>query len=134
VYFALRMGVRRSTLVEMLSAVALLVAQGTGLLHLVSAQHGWCPAHGEPIEVTTPRDRDAAPREQLAGVHASIPADASDEHCQVLACQHRSIGVERAAAAVLLAPRTSPVSAHVDARAIAGSARYRLAPKTSPPA
>jgi hypothetical protein len=134
VYFALRMGVRRSTLAEMLSAVALLVAQGAGLLHLVSAEHGWCPAHGEPVEVTELPHPEVAPPGRPSAVLPATPTGASDEHCQAMACRHRSIGVERAAPVVVLALRASSPPVDLDAPAVAGSPRYRLAPKTSPPA
>jgi hypothetical protein len=114
----------------MLSAAALLVAQGAGLLHLVSAEHGWCPAHGEPVEVT---GRRAAPAGDQTGVGAAAVAAASDEHCLVLAWRHRSIGIERPARAVMPAV-SAPTSSIVPPGPRAALPRYRLAPKTSPPA
>jgi hypothetical protein len=134
VYFALRMGLRRSTLTGMLSAVALLVAQGAGLLHLVSAEHGWCPAHGEPVELTGHRDREAAPPDGQGSVRPATLASGSDEHCLVVACRHRSIGVDRPAPSIIVGPRSCPPAIGPAAADLPGTPRYRLAPKTSPPA
>jgi hypothetical protein len=85
------------------------------------------------VEIGAVRERIALDTDSCRRLAAATLEEEGDQHCPVLACRHQVIGLER--------PPTAASLSHPRLRLIpptpglaAGVARYRLAPKTSPPA
>jgi hypothetical protein len=116
-------------------ALALLLAQATGFLHLALAPHSTCPEHGELVEQSAPPSPGAsalAPAgaavrgERLARLHGHHHCLASLGDADAVVTQSSLqlpalVEEQRSAASnVIVAARGPPL--------------YRLAPKNSPPA
>jgi hypothetical protein len=118
----------------LLTTLALLLAQGPLLLHLLLVPHRTCE-HGELVELA--RARIPAPAAQVPrSDHPQVDLDragcGSHEHCDALALRHRLPEVE---------PSVGPATLlRIDPIATAGARAERrpvallsLAPKSSPP-
>lgn len=129
---------RRSTRWVAIALVAL-AAQAVALFHDAWIRHARCAAHGEVIHADadptsghTPdarRDPDGPAGVRTSDRDARHPAD--HDHCQPVVARRQAAAETLASTALPpLQVGAAPVVAPPPARA----QRYRLAPKTSPPA
>jgi len=110
-----------------LTAVFVL-GQVAAATHLALVAHVTCPEHGEVIH-QAPRARDHHP--ERAGVSAASARGHDHDVCSL--ALHRSFASARPAAVESAAPVRLAAQRPIE-RALPSSGRYRLAPKTSPPA
>lgn len=125
---------RRPALPAMCAAVLLVAAQLLALAHHASTRHVTCAEHGEELDAATLSD----PLHACADDHlVGVDGDASGEHedCALVRALHQSSATPGMwlPAALIAQPvvDAGPLTART---AHAERARYRLAPKTSPPA
>ena len=116
-------------------ALALLVAQATGFLHLALAPHETCPEHGELVERAAPPSPSASPVAPAGPAMRGQPRVHRHAHDHCLAALGDADAVVTHASveapAIAEEPRPAALDAIVSAR---GPPLYRLAPKNSPPA
>jgi hypothetical protein len=118
-------------------ALVLLVAQGSGLLHLVVERHETCPIHGELVEAAAPNAAPVAPTTAIHGPGVSrLPRAHPHGHrpCLAVAFAEDAVTSEPAVGVVAFAALRAPRPVLVVARAPRGPPLFRVAPKTSPPA
>lgn len=123
-----------------IAALAAFALVGCTLLvawHRAETLHGVCAEHGDEIHLTRTQADAAPPRTADAGearlVAGSFALQDGDSHCDVVATAHGFVAAHGAA------DHLSDVAPlHGDPGALVAptprGARYRLAPKTSPPA
>jgi hypothetical protein len=116
-------------------ALALLVAQATGFLHLALAPHETCPEHGELIEQAAPPSPSSVAVAPAGTTVRGVPRAHLHAHDHCLA----ALGDADAAVAQSsfelppVVERLGP-AAQVVIVSARGPPLYRLAPKNSPPA
>ncbi len=131
-----RIGERRSWLI-LLTALGLLLAQGSVLFHLLLVPHRTCE-HGELVEVAAPLATPPAPaaattpRSDQQQIEHSRADGAGHDHCDALAVRHRlaEVGPSIAPATLLLIAPLRVGGDHAETRPVA---LLSLAPKSSPP-
>jgi hypothetical protein len=126
----MRVRVRRSGVA--LVAMLVVIAQLAGFAHEAAVRHVRCAAHGELVEAT-----DAGATSIFAdstAVHQAGDrrADADHDHCTIATAIHAAAAVAPPAWTGAASPPAAMV-ADGSVAAVASVARYRLAPKTSPP-
>ena len=123
-------GARRWLVLGTLALVA--GAQGLGYLHLATAHHVFCAAHGELLEVTgTPAA--PAPGGDAPALAATDAAPPGHEHCVVDGCLRQPTAPAEAAPAAAVPVPVGAATAAAPAAAPPPRAILRFAPKTSPP-
>jgi hypothetical protein len=115
-------------------AVALfVVGQIAALTHEASTRHVICPEHGEPLEAATlagAADHCGASHWTAVGSHSG---GAHDE-CVIVGALHQSGVAPQAPAPLSIVMRLPAGVTAPPAPVVLALERYRIAPKTSPPA
>jgi hypothetical protein len=117
------------------AAVAMLVviAQLAGFAHEAAVRHVRCAAHDELVEAT-----DAGATSIFAdgtAVHQAGDrrAEAAHDHCAIATAIHAAAAAPARPATCVAPPPHAIAAAATVVAVVAATARYRLAPKTSPP-
>jgi len=122
-----------------LVALLALFLQGSSGGHMLLAEHHRCAEHGELVHGGGPQQHAVAETARAASVEllGGMPASDSDEahdHCSAFANRRDA----RLAGLGTMAPahrfEESQDTAVREATVVAGAPRFRVAPKTSPPA
>lgn len=125
----------------MLAALLCLLAQGAAIAHVDFGAHGFCPEHGELVDlVAQPKapggtaSTDPHP-EGVRGLHvpAAVTSSGVDDHC-LIAQLVRQVSPSPAAALPVRSAQASRVPTRSEPRVERPSWLLRLAPKQSPPA
>lgn len=129
----------RATLTALIVPLCVL-AQFSGLAHLLLVRHVTCPVHGELMHAG---DREAAPFEhvRVAGSPAAVVAGVQseidsydDEHCAVVGHRReQALPVSSVTHGLQIVVAAASKPAVDAARRCGGLDCYVLAPKTSPP-
>jgi hypothetical protein len=121
----------------LLLAAVLVVSQASAWFHAVAIAHVACLEHGEAIHgrVLPAEDARAAPAGDEGALRPDLATAAGHDHCANAALlRWRDVALTAPVALLAFAPvaQSAPSAA---ARGVSpGSAVYRIAPKTSPPA
>ena len=135
------LGLPESTMIQRACALAALLAlflQGSGGGHMLLVEHTRCAEHGELVHEGGAHHHGAPERAETNSVaFRSSPADGSEEaheHCALAADRRDALVaiVEAQVSAYLIEARQSVTPAY--AFVPADAERFRIAPKSSPPA
>ena len=124
---------RRSSLLGLLTAAALLLGQLAGVVHMAAVQHQRCLEHGELVHATLRAHR---PDGVGAGTTAMAAGDDEadrHEHCLAAGCGRQGPLAAPSATARTTEPACLPPAPADRALALAAPP-LGFAPKTSPPA
>jgi hypothetical protein len=133
-----RVALRATTAI---AVCAWLIGQGSTLAHLALVRHSLCAEHGDFVDANGPEHAAAHPHRAGFEPCTAVAADDAqtvereDAHCSVVGSRP-----DRSALALIAARTIDPACAAPIADAprktprVYANARYRLAPKTSPPA
>lgn len=116
-------------------ALALVGAHGISLAHFALVQHAYCPEHGELIHPdAAPHAHASAHPTKTPGLYASEEVEqGGHEHCALLG-HRREVALPTNSSALLPAHEPPANVVAGGAWAPSSDARFRLAPKQSPPA
>lgn len=115
-------------------SLLLLATQALGVAHELTARHTVCADHGEVIEGEGAHlEAKVAPAAPSVDAATAAAAEASHQHCQLVATRDARLPALQPSAALLLprVPLAQPAW-KVSPRA-AAEPLFRLAPKSSPP-
>ena len=124
---------RRPALPALCAVLVLVVGQLFAFVHQATTRHITCAEHGEELEAATLAEQlHACPDDHLVGVDG----DASGEHadCAIARALHQSSATPSMWLHATVVGELVGAPALPDAHDVhVDSARYRFAPKTSPP-
>ena len=121
-----------------LAALLALVLQGSSGGHMLLVEHTRCAEHGELVHGDDPHHHESSAHAKTADItledRGEQDADAAHEHCALTADRRDAVVALNSAQVLAFALDTIEPAPAVEAQVVPEQARFRIAPKTSPPA
>lgn len=120
-----------------LAGLLAVILQGSAGGHMLLVEHTRCAEHGDLVHGDAAHHHSSSRGEATAATlegHGEHDSDAAHEHCALMADRRDAVVAPGSAQLTTIASNAFDCAAPFQERLLSEQARFRIAPKTSPPA